>query len=139
MTSGIAGMTNIDVEWLVRALRVAGYTDCSLEGESVELRDAGRTIAIRLNDAAAVLRFSARGGESSELPIDAIEREAVIAKVQRDLALARIAHYPKADLLMLEYEFPILAGLSRPQFLTMLRGYLSDLAFVCRSGFGRGA
>jgi hypothetical protein len=129
----------IDLEWLVRALRAAGYTDCTVEGESVELRDAGRTIAILLNDTVAALRFTARAGTSSALPIDAVERETVLASVQRELALARLAHYPNADVLMLEYDFPIVAGLSRPQFLTMLRGYLSDLAAVRRSGFGRGA
>lgn len=137
MNAGIATVTSIDLPWLLRALAAAGYGECTVDDEELRLLTEYGDIHIGLNEWTMALRLNAVVGTSSGLPADAVARQDAIRTVQLDLALARLAHYPGGDALMLEYEIPLLAGLSRMQWLAIVRGFITDLVIARRAEIGR--
>lgn len=137
MTNGIAKVTSIDLPWLLRVLTAAGYDGKPVEDDELEVGTEYGPIRIGLNEWATALRLYAVVGASGSLPADPIARHDAMRELQIDLELARLAHYPGGDALMLEYEIPLLAGLSRLQWLAIVRGFIADLVITRRAGLGR--
>lgn len=139
MSTGIATLAQIDLPWLLRALRSAGFVESTINEEEDAIRlvtELGK-LRVSLLERSAVLGIATVVGTSDQLPFEVLARTAEIRRVQVELTYARLSFYPDAERLFLEYEVPLLAGLGRPQFLAVLRGFLADLAIVRREGIGR--
>lgn len=136
MSTGIATLAQIDLVWLLRALRSAGFVDSAIDEEDDDIRLMTEFGELRIGiiERSAVLRFASVIGTSDQLPTDLVARAVTLRRIRVEMAYARLAHYPGTETLMLEYECPLLSGMSRPQFLAIVRSFLSDLSVVQREG-----
>ena len=128
---GIASRQRIDAGWIRRALTSAGYLDVTEEPDGrLSVATEIGVVSMEVVQSTGLLRFTALASEAFVIPDDSIERHAVVRRALERMDLARLSIYGDEDgeTALVEYEVSILAGLSRPQFLQLLRYFLKDLA-----------
>ena len=128
---GIASRQRIEAGWIRRALTSAGYLDVTEEPDGrLSVATEVGVVSMEGVQSTGLLRFTALAGEAFVIPDDSIERHAVVRRALERMDLARLSIYGDEDgeTALVEYEMSILAGLSRPQFLQLLRYFLKDLA-----------
>jgi hypothetical protein len=135
MTAGIATHSALDTAWLTRTLTGAGYGEVRVNGSWLAVTTETACINITVDDRRGLLRFtSVVGCGTGALPSAEGERCAALGLLQRNLDTARIVYYTDAQKTSVraEYDLPILAGLSRGQFVSLLRAFTADLAVAIR-------
>ena len=129
---GIASRQRIDAGWIRRALTSAGYLDVTEEPDGrLSVATEIGVVSMEVVQSTGLLRFTALASEAFVIPDDSIERHAVVRRALERMDLARLSIYgdeEDGEFALVEYEISILAGLSRPQFLQLLRYFLKDLA-----------
>lgn len=136
MTTGIATLPAIDLDWITRALRSARYESFTIEGVWVRLTTEVGRASICVSHRNGLLRFVGTIGDGSQLhPTSVEERYATLRRLQDELEIARLAWYHEDDrrFIRAEYDLPLVAGLAQGQFLAVLRTFLSDLAVARRN------
>jgi len=131
MTAGIAAHTALDTAWITRVLTSAEFTDFTVKDPWVTVNTEAGSLRVTILSRAGLLCFTSAGGsEKHPLPSLEGERSAALALLQHRLDVARVSYYADKPIpfVRLEYDVPILAGLSRAQFVSMLRAFAGDVA-----------
>jgi hypothetical protein len=131
MTAGVAAYPALDLDWVARALTAAEFTDFKVQAPRVLVNTEVGRIYIRVTGTDGLLHFkSAVYSGARAFSVFAGARSGAFARLQDDLHVARITHYDDGPnpAVQAEYDVPILAGLSRGQFVSMLRAFTADVA-----------
>jgi hypothetical protein len=134
MTTGVATRGAVDSAWIVRALRSAVHEDVGISDGCVHLATEVGPLTLMVEDRLAIIRLLACVGGGGAVPstTDARSRAARMQELQDAVKIARVTWHDWDDdpALFAEYELPILAGISRGQFLAVLRMFLVDVALL---------
>ena len=141
MTTGVAIQASVNAAWIARTLRSAHLETFTTSSHRVCLTTEVGTVTIAVDERRGLLRFRANVGDETSVPstTDPIALGGHLRILREATTIARVTWYEKKDEepeLHMEYEWPVVAGLSRGQFLATLRVFLADVAVVRRLAKG---